>query len=989
MDSKSPSDATESLQRQESQECTEQQAEKIVDEKVEENEASEAAEPHLGTPTINDNPTSVGELQPALETYFAAPMSSSEETQLCSREESSSSVAQQSPKSLGAAEAAVDTNDDIERHPSDGQENVVEFGEGPLGLTMRRSREDIVVVHSIADDTQAASSDMIVGDRILQLGSFDLRGMRIDKELWRRAIEHVKSSPRPLIVVYKRRAVSQTSVQNLAPSPAQANPLDVVSSYARKRTLVAKRRLMWARFLKEIGTPSRGRSVVDAADSYLVFDGPIAVWRQPHRFRALLTLVKQVDYFQRDRYALVFKRPTDNATVIVVAAISNPKLVIATNKWRLPDSLLDVERCVALDACKLRRKPRVEVPTGTSVFEISTPDGDVTLATESEDQKIAWLSVLATSLVSATRTAVSVEGNSGDYAEISGIWRHHVLLGTPQSLAATTAAVAMRATSSIRNGDETLEASDDAEIIADTSSELEEALEDFLPGCSVNLRDADGRTALHIAAQRGAAEAVRVLLEAGAERDVIDARASTPLHEAARGWHDAAVSLLLATAANKKSEIDTFEESADSSGCGDNSSREGDAIATMLEARDVDGTTAVVATAYKRASIGEPRTKDGHSKPLVHHENGLERLSRTLLALSAWGAQLDARDGAGLCLLHRLALTQQAEELEVVCRSCRVDATTRLLASPKATEGDNAVVRIVGQFLQRGASALHVAFAGEIAAAQIKDPIFNDAASLPKTCDVLTRYGCSAYETDADGNTAIELAFAVLEQTGYYSPGLQAAVCALCISVSESADVEPKPKQKPLVDIALAAAKQRGQRRSQQSSSLSMLVEALEAIKKERKRKMGKSGSGIGGWFSNLTSSNAEESQNESRSSMSSATSGQSQPASRLPSGELQHEKKPAVPRNFASQAYQRSAHDEKFRAELFSGSKQTTSMSPSEKIEGQMSGFEDLKNELSQRGERLGKLSEKSEELANAAEEFERMCKQLNQKKQGNSGWW
>lgn len=986
MDSESPSDATESLNSPRSEECTEQQTQQTVDEKVAENEASESAEPQRDTPTGDDGCTSVGELQPALETYFAAPTSSSDETQLQPREESSSSVTQQTPKSLDALEADAATTDDTQSNPSDAPEQVVEFGEGPLGLTMRRSREDIVVVHSIADDTQAASSDMIVGDRILQLGSYDLRGMRVDKESWRRAIEHVKSSPRPLLVVYQRRTVSQPSVQNLAPpSPLPVNPIEVVSAYARKRTFVAKRKLIWARFLKEIGTPSRGQSLVDAADSHLVFDGPVAVWRQPHRFRALLTLVKQGDYFQRDRFAFVFKRPTDNAAVFVVAAISNPKLVIATNKWRLPDTSLDVERCVALDACKLRRKPRVDVPTGTSVFEISTPDGDVTLAVESEEQKVAWLSVLATLLLSATRTAVSVEGTDGDYAEVSGIWRHHVLLGTPQSLAATTAAVALPAKSSIRNGDEIMGASDDAETIADAPSQLEEVLEDVLPGCSVNLRDADGRTALHIAAQRGAADAVRVLLEAGAERDVIDARGSTPLHEAARGWHDAAVSLLLATAANKKSEVDTFEECADFSGCGD-SSREVDAIATMLEARDVDGTTAVVATAYRRDRKGAG-TNDGHSKPTVHHEHNLERLSRTLLALSAWGAQLDARDGAGLCLLHRLALTQQAEELDVVCRSCGVDAKTRLLASPKPTEGDGKTVRVVERFLQRGATALHVAFAGEIAAAQIKHPISNDAASLPKTCDVLTRYGCSAYEADADGNTAIELAFAVLEHTGDYSPGLQAAVCALCISASESVDAESKPKQKHLVDIALAAAKQRGQRKSQQSSSFSTLVEALEAIKKDRKRKTGKSG--LGGWFSNLTSSNSDESHCESRSSTASVTSGQSQPASKLPRGELQHEKKSPVPRNFASQAYQRSANDEKFRAELFSGSKQTTSMSSSEKIEGQASGFEDLKNELSQRGERLGKLSEKSEELANAAEEFERMCKQLNRKKQGNSGWW
>jgi ankyrin repeat protein len=50
--------------------------------------------------------------------------------------------------------------------------------------------------------------------------------------------------------------------------------------------------------------------------------------------------------------------------------------------------------------------------------------------------------------------------------------------------------------------------------------------------CDVNLHDKNGWTPLHFAAQSNAVECARILLEAGAEIDAVDAHGNTPLSTA-------------------------------------------------------------------------------------------------------------------------------------------------------------------------------------------------------------------------------------------------------------------------------------------------------------------------------------------------------------------------------------------------------------------------------------------------------------------------
>jgi len=67
----------------------------------------------------------------------------------------------------------------------------------------------------------------------------------------------------------------------------------------------------------------------------------------------------------------------------------------------------------------------------------------------------------------------------------------------------------------------------------------------FEEGASLESRDDQGRTAMHIAAERGYSRTIELLVELGAKIDAQDHNLETPLHRAARQSHGAETSALL------------------------------------------------------------------------------------------------------------------------------------------------------------------------------------------------------------------------------------------------------------------------------------------------------------------------------------------------------------------------------------------------------------------------------------------------------------
>ena len=86
--------------------------------------------------------------------------------------------------------------------------------------------------------------------------------------------------------------------------------------------------------------------------------------------------------------------------------------------------------------------------------------------------------------------------------------------------------------------------SDDLHWLAETGQvdEMRRALE---AGASVDARDEEGRTALHVAVARGTVEPIRILLDAGADPEAPGNQGETVVHAGARGCDSDAMHLIL------------------------------------------------------------------------------------------------------------------------------------------------------------------------------------------------------------------------------------------------------------------------------------------------------------------------------------------------------------------------------------------------------------------------------------------------------------
>ena len=67
----------------------------------------------------------------------------------------------------------------------------------------------------------------------------------------------------------------------------------------------------------------------------------------------------------------------------------------------------------------------------------------------------------------------------------------------------------------------------------------------FEEGASLESRDEQGRTAMHIAAERGFSKTINILVELGANVNAVDHQKETPLHRAAKQSHGADTAALL------------------------------------------------------------------------------------------------------------------------------------------------------------------------------------------------------------------------------------------------------------------------------------------------------------------------------------------------------------------------------------------------------------------------------------------------------------
>jgi ankyrin repeat protein len=79
------------------------------------------------------------------------------------------------------------------------------FDEGKLGVTLRRRADDgIVFVFEVLADSQAVNIDVLPGDELWAVDNSDIGGTPLDQEAWQGLINYIKTSPRPIRLVWKR-----------------------------------------------------------------------------------------------------------------------------------------------------------------------------------------------------------------------------------------------------------------------------------------------------------------------------------------------------------------------------------------------------------------------------------------------------------------------------------------------------------------------------------------------------------------------------------------------------------------------------------------------------------------------------------------------------------------------------------------------------------------------------------------------------------------
>lgn len=89
------------------------------------------------------------------------------------------------------------------------------FNQGPLGVSLKWSEIDgLVTVSGIAPGTQAVSIDVHEHDELWCVGTEIIASKTLTKPEWNGIVEHIKSSQRPLRIVWKRKLPETSTVDN-------------------------------------------------------------------------------------------------------------------------------------------------------------------------------------------------------------------------------------------------------------------------------------------------------------------------------------------------------------------------------------------------------------------------------------------------------------------------------------------------------------------------------------------------------------------------------------------------------------------------------------------------------------------------------------------------------------------------------------------------------------------------------------------------------
>ena len=88
------------------------------------------------------------------------------------------------------------------------------FGDGPLGVTLRRHNNGTVFVYGIVAGTQAENLDIEVNDELWSVGDSAIEDTPLDKDAWDGLVQYIKHASRPLKSTWVRKQTKANSYDN-------------------------------------------------------------------------------------------------------------------------------------------------------------------------------------------------------------------------------------------------------------------------------------------------------------------------------------------------------------------------------------------------------------------------------------------------------------------------------------------------------------------------------------------------------------------------------------------------------------------------------------------------------------------------------------------------------------------------------------------------------------------------------------------------------
>lgn len=594
-----------------------------------------------------DAQTETATLEPAPEIGAGSPNNSED---LCE-----TAVVEKKPEASNIPELSKDSSGHL-LHVEDvvGEELVVMFGNGPMGVTLRRTSDGRACFRSVLPYAQAYTLGIEEGDILVEANGLDLRSRSLsNQDDWQSLIAHIQKSGRPMKVCYVR------------PDTRRRN---------RDRMEYAASMLY---FPPSSSTISRGLNplVLNNGERRLLHSGQVQV-----------VSTKQTMQF----FTMV---PTHHIEEMSMFVFDD--LIVLAKPCESPGlATLQVEHTIEIITMKLNILPEVWTPTCPTVFEIVVgPTGtSILVKTSSLETRLQWLTIIRGAVLNA-------------FAEkslnlVSG-WEHHVILGTTHS-AALLGDLQLLAALKENNMLE-IDATDSERFTPlhyAVSSKRADIIQFLLAAnADTHAGDRAGRTPTHLAALLLQDSLLGLLLPKMKNVNVQDYDGCTPFYlavvrdgpindclsmrrcvQAFKAWGaNASIkdkygysALLLLSKEWKHEELEILLE----------------ANVDIRQLHTATGSTAVHLACLPPFPSNEATPEDAESKPSVAASNGrtsILNLSTTLSVLLRYGCPPNARDSQGRTAL-RILLEQEGEHKASVVAAVKV-----LIAFGAQTEDEKAL----------------------------------------------------------------------------------------------------------------------------------------------------------------------------------------------------------------------------------------------------------------------------------------------------------